>query len=142
MPNKHPLMKLSREEELFLRRWMYDEVHYQDGQGPAKQLQIQHRASPAHLATLIAAAIPDPADQEAAGFGLPPAQSLTWPWTSEELRARLTEARAALAEARLAEARAALVKREKEKILAFSSERSKLEEIERRLAQTEPAQDD
>lgn len=29
MPSKRPLMKLSRDEELFLLHWMYDEVHYQ-----------------------------------------------------------------------------------------------------------------
>jgi hypothetical protein len=95
MPNK-PLMKLSRDEELFLRHWMHDEVHYQDGQGPAKQLQLQHRAVPADLATLIAAAIPDLADQEAAGLGPPTVESPSWPWTEETLRTRLAEARAAL----------------------------------------------
>jgi hypothetical protein len=75
---------------------MYDEVHYQDGEGPAKQLQLRHRAVPADLAVLIAAAIPDPAEQEAAGLG-PPAESLAWPWTEEALRARLVEARSLLA---------------------------------------------
>jgi hypothetical protein len=98
MPNKHSLMKLCRDEELFLRHWMYDEVHYQDGRGPAKQLQLQRRAIPADLATLIAAAIPDPADQEAAGLGPPPAEPLSWPWSEEALCARLAEARAALDE--------------------------------------------
>lgn len=53
-----PLVKLSRDEELFLRHWMYDEVHYQDGLGPAKQLQVRYRAVPADLAVLIAAAFP------------------------------------------------------------------------------------
>jgi len=53
MPSKHPLMKLSRDEELFLRHWMYDEVHYLEGQGPAKQLQVQHGAIAADLGTLI-----------------------------------------------------------------------------------------
>jgi len=66
MLNKHPQMRLSRDEEVFLRHWMYDEVHYRDGQGPAKRLQVQHRAIPADLAILIAAAIPDPADPRAA----------------------------------------------------------------------------
>ena len=96
MPNKLPLVKLSRDEELFLRHWMYDEVHYQDGRGPAKQLQLRHRAAPADLATLIAAAIPDPADQEAAGVGPRPAEPPTWPWSEDALRARLDEARTAL----------------------------------------------
>jgi hypothetical protein len=90
-------MRLSREEESFLRHWMYDEVHYHDGECPAKQLQLQHRAVPADLAVLIAAAIPDPAEQEAAGLGPPPAESLAWPWTEEALRARLVEARSLLA---------------------------------------------
>ncbi len=27
MPSKRPLMRLSRDEEVFLRHWMYDEVH-------------------------------------------------------------------------------------------------------------------
>ena len=41
MWNNRPLMKLSRDEEVFLRHWMYDEVHYRDGQGPAKRLQLE-----------------------------------------------------------------------------------------------------
>jgi hypothetical protein len=35
---KHSRMRLSPEEETFLRHWMYDEVHYQNGTGPAKRL--------------------------------------------------------------------------------------------------------
>jgi hypothetical protein len=96
MPSKRPLMKLYPDEELFLRHWMYDEVHYQDGQGPAKRLQLQHRAISADLATLVAAAIPDPADQEAAGLGPPPVEAPTWPWSEYALRTRLSEARSAL----------------------------------------------
>jgi hypothetical protein len=98
MPNKRPLMKLSRDEEVFLRHWMYDEVHYQDGPGPAKRLQLRHQATPADLATIIAAAIPDLEDQEAAGFGPSPSEPPRWPWPGETLRTRLAEARAALAE--------------------------------------------
>jgi hypothetical protein len=90
-------MKLSRDEELFLRHWMYDEVHYQDGLGPAKQLQLQHRAVPADLATLIAAAIPDFADQEMASLSPPSVQPQAWPWTEESLRVCVSEAVAALA---------------------------------------------
>ena len=30
MPKTPPRMKLSPEEETFLRQWMYDEVHFQD----------------------------------------------------------------------------------------------------------------
>lgn len=77
---------------------MYDEVHYQDHPGPAKQLQLQHRAIPADLATLIAAALPDPAEQERAGSGPPPTASLIWPWSAVSLDKRLGEARAILAE--------------------------------------------
>ncbi len=89
-------MKLSRDEEVFLRHWMYDETHYQNGAGPAKRLQIQHRVLPADLATLIAAAIPDVTDQEAAGAGPPPVESPWWPWSVETLSQRLTEARSTL----------------------------------------------
>jgi len=60
---------------LLLRHWMYDEVHYQDGTGPAKRLQLQHRAIPADLAVLIAAAIPEPSDQEEAGQSLQPTRA-------------------------------------------------------------------
>lgn len=93
-------MKLSREEERFLRHWMYDEMHYQDGQGPAKQLQVQHRITPADLASLIAAAMPDAAGQETAGQGPPPPEPPTWPWSEETWRERLCEAREILAERR------------------------------------------
>jgi hypothetical protein len=96
MRNTRPLMKLSRDEEVFLRHWMYDEVHYRDGQGPAKRLQLEHRAVPADLAVLVAAALPDPADQEAAGLGPPPVEPPTWPWSEQMLGARLSEARAVL----------------------------------------------
>ena len=99
MPKKLPLMKLSRDEELFLRHWIYDEANYQDGTGPAKQLQLQHRAIPADLAVLIAAAIPDPLDQEEAGVGPPPIEPPTWPWSEGSWRERVSEAQAALAEA-------------------------------------------
>ncbi len=96
MPNKHPLMKLSHDEEVFLRHWMYDEFHYREGLGPAKRLQIQHRAVPADLAILIAATLPDPSDQETAGFGPPPSEAPAWPWSEESLRSRVADARAAL----------------------------------------------
>src|SRR5947209_15822652 len=52
MPTTHRPMKLSPEEETFLRRWMYDEVHYQEGPGPAKRLQVAHRVPPADLAAI------------------------------------------------------------------------------------------
>jgi hypothetical protein len=97
MPSKRPLMRLSRDEEVFLRHWMYDEVHYGEGQGPAKRLQVQHQAVPADLAILIAATMPNPLDQEAAGFGPPPVEPPAWPWPGDALRLRLADARAALA---------------------------------------------
>jgi hypothetical protein len=87
-------MRLSREEETFLRHWIYDEAHYLDGVGPAKRLQVQHRVKPADLAILIAAAIPDPAEQWAAGSGPPPAEPPEWPWSEEAFRDRLAQARA------------------------------------------------
>src|SRR5262245_9056196 len=67
MPNKLPLMKLSPEEERFLRHWMYDEVHFRTGVGLAKRLQLEHGVRPSDLAVLIAAAIPDVSEQEKAG---------------------------------------------------------------------------
>ena len=96
MRNKHPLMKLSPEEMHFLRHWMYDEMHYLDGSGPAKQLQREHQAIPANLAVIIAAAIPDLAEQWAAGVGPPPAEPPIWPWSKALIKERLAEARALL----------------------------------------------
>jgi hypothetical protein len=90
-------MRLSRDEEIFLRHWMYDEVHYGEGQGPAKRLQVLHQSVPADLAVLIAATMPDPTDQEAAGLGPPPIEPPIWPWSGDALRLRLADARAALA---------------------------------------------
>jgi hypothetical protein len=98
MPKTHLSMKLSSEEEQFLRHWMHDEVHYQDGQGLAKRLQLLNHAIPADLAMLIAAAIPDLEDQEAAGLAPPPAEPLVWPWSEEGFRTRVAEARTVLAE--------------------------------------------
>jgi hypothetical protein len=98
MPNKRPRMKLSREEEAFLRQWIHDEAHYQEGAGSAKRLQLQHRAKPADLAMLIAAAIPDPADQEAASLACTFAEPVAWPWSDETFRSRIAEARSFLAE--------------------------------------------
>ena len=65
-----PRMKLSPDEELFLRWWIYDEAHYLEAQGPAKRLQVTHGVRPADLATLIAAGMPDPAEQAADGKAL------------------------------------------------------------------------
>jgi hypothetical protein len=90
-------MRLSREEEVFLRHWMYEEVHYLVGPGPAKRLQREHGVLPAELATLIAAAIPEPAEQGAAG-DVAPTEPPIWPWSEEQWRARLAEARTVLAE--------------------------------------------
>jgi hypothetical protein len=93
------MMRLSRDEEVFLRHWMYDEIHYGEGQGSAKRLQVQHQAVPADLALRIAATMPDPADQESAGLGPPPAEPPAWPWPGDTLRVRLADARSALARA-------------------------------------------
>lgn len=101
MPKMHQRMRLSREEERFLRHWMYDEVHFRDGPGPAKRLQVQHGARPAEVAALIAAAMPDPAAQQAASNS-PPTEPPTWPWTTDEFRNRVDAARAAHAKPRVA----------------------------------------
>lgn len=77
---------------------MYDEAHYEDRNGPAKTLQLRHHAIPADLALLIAAAMPDTKDQEAAGIGPPPVSSPAWPWPEDQLRARVCEARRILDE--------------------------------------------
>lgn len=94
--NNLPLMKLTAEEKIFLRRWIYDEVHYRERMGPAKQLQLQHRVRPADLAILIAAGLPDPAEQEAASLDPPPEEPAAWPWSEQELQGRLDEARTLL----------------------------------------------
>src|SRR5437870_1933187 len=96
MPSKHPPMKLSRDEELFLRHWIYDEAHFRNGVGPAKRLQVEHRVVPADLATLIAAAIPDPKEQEDAASTPPAGRPPTWPWDGDAFRTRLAEARTVL----------------------------------------------
>jgi hypothetical protein len=90
-------MKLSREEETYLRHWIYDEARYQEGVGAAKLLQVEHGVRPADIADLIAAALPDPSEQEAASLSPPTAGNVTWPWTADSFRARLAEARAVLA---------------------------------------------
>lgn len=98
MPKTLRSMRLSLEEERFLLQWIRDEVHYQEGRGAAKRLQLLHGAIPADLATLIAAAIPDPTEQEAAVATVPSAEPLVWPWPEDRFRSRLAEARAVLAE--------------------------------------------
>jgi hypothetical protein len=89
-------MRLSREEENFLRHWMYDETHYLEGTGPAKRLQREHGAIPAELALIIAAAIPDLDAQFTAGIGPPPHDPPAWPWSGEALRARVIQAKSLL----------------------------------------------
>jgi hypothetical protein len=86
-------MKLSRDEEVFLRHWIYDEAHYRDGPGAAKRLQLARHVVPADLGAIIAAALPDPADQAAAAQARP-AGTLAWPWDDATFRDRLAEARA------------------------------------------------
>ena len=75
---------------------MYEQFHYESGPGPAKRLQLEHRVIPAELSILIAAALPDPTDQKVAASGPPPAEAPCWPWTEEEFRGRIAQARAAL----------------------------------------------
>jgi hypothetical protein len=72
---------------------MYDESHYQEGVGSAKRLQREHKASPADLAVVIAAAMPDPEEQWAAGMGPPPPEPPMWPWSETGLAGRVSEAR-------------------------------------------------
>lgn len=98
MPKTHPRMKLSPEEHAFLQHWMYDEVHFQDGVGAAKRLQLNHRVAPAHLATIIAASIPDPLEQEQAAR-MPPCEAPRWPWSAESFALRVGEARRVLGQA-------------------------------------------
>jgi hypothetical protein len=96
MRNKHPLMKLSPEEEIFLRHWMYDEWHYEDGRGPAKHLQVEHKVVPADIATLIAAAMPDLSEQRQAALGPPPTEPPVWPWSNNAHVKRIADAKAVL----------------------------------------------
>ena len=96
MPNTHPQMKLSRDEELFLRHWIHDEAHFLSGVGPAKQLQVEHRIAPADVAALVAAGMPDPRAQEEAATH-PPTGLPRWPWPGGDFSARLAEARSVLA---------------------------------------------
>jgi hypothetical protein len=88
-------MKLSPEEETFLRQWIHDEACFQEGQGPAKLLQLENRVRPADLAVLIAASLPDPGEQQAAAR-TPPGEPPRWPWSAESLAVRLHQARAHL----------------------------------------------
>ena len=71
---------------------MYDEIHFQEGVGPAKQLQLLHGVAPADFAAIIAAAIPDPIEQEKAGESLQTPDMVVWPWTEATWFARLAEA--------------------------------------------------
>lgn len=86
-------MKLSHEEEIFLRHWIYDEVHFHEGTGPAKRLQVAYKVPPANLATIIAAALTEPGEQEAAAEGPPPTESPVWPWPEDNCARRVEEAR-------------------------------------------------
>jgi hypothetical protein len=98
MRNKYPPMKLSLEEESYLRHWIYDEAHFLEGVGTAKRLQVEHQVRAADLADLIAAAIPEPADQEAASLDPPTTEGPEWPWTAVSFRARVAEARGVLSQ--------------------------------------------
>src|SRR5947209_1497292 len=100
MRNKLPRMRLSHEEEIFLRHWIYDELHYPKGQCSAKRLQVEHGVVPADMATIVAASMPEPEEQEAAGLGPPPAEPPLWPWSDDTWRDRRGEARLFLAQRR------------------------------------------
>jgi hypothetical protein len=76
---------------------MYDEVHYREGRGPAKRLQVEHQVAPTDLGILIAAAMPDPSEQAAAIVEPPIRESPIWPWTEQPFQVRLSQARAILA---------------------------------------------
>ncbi len=89
-------MKLSRDEEIFLHHWIFEEMHYRAGPGRAKRMQLEHGVNSSDLAALIAASMPIPAAQEAAGIGPPPAEPPVWPWPADALAGRLAEARALL----------------------------------------------
>jgi len=95
MPTKHPPIKLSPEEERFLRHWMHDEAHYQTGLGHAQRLQLQHGIVPADLAILVAA-FSKLADQEAVSVAAPPAEPPSWTWSDQGFQFRLAEARSTL----------------------------------------------
>ena len=103
MPSTLPRMKLSREEESFLRHWMFEEVHYEQGPGGAKRLQVEHGVVPADLAVIIAASFPDLSEQHVAGEGPPPGNAPAWPWTNDAFRDRFGEARAFLESRRRSE---------------------------------------
>src|SRR5438270_9333145 len=98
MPNTLPQMKLSREEESYLRHWMIEEMHYRAGPGPAKRLQFEQGVASGDLAALIAATIGIPADQVAAGLGPPPDEAPSWPWTAQSFQNRPRLAHQVLAE--------------------------------------------
>ena len=88
-------MKLSHDEEAFLRQGIYEEVHFWEGGEPGKSLQLDHHVVSADLSMLIAAAIPDIADQESDAID-PPTGVPAWPWSDDSLNARLEEARSFL----------------------------------------------
>jgi hypothetical protein len=98
MLDMYPPMTLSRDEEIFLRHWMYEEMHCGSPVGPAKRLQREHGVISSDFAALIAVAMPAPADQEVAGIGPPPVAEPIWPWSAESLENRVCEARRLLAQ--------------------------------------------
>lgn len=72
-------------------------MHYQTSQGLAKRLQVTHHVAPAELAALLAVAMPDVLEQEAAGIGPPPPEPPVWPWQGDECKRRIAEAKSLLA---------------------------------------------
>ena len=99
MRNKHRQMKLSHEEDNFLRHWIHDEAHYEEevGCGQAPSGPALYR--PGGPRNYYPAAIPDLNEQEAAAFGPPPVEPPVWPWSDESFRSRLDEAKGTLASA-------------------------------------------
>ena len=86
-------MKLSHEEDIFLRHWIYDEVHFHEGTGPAKRLQVAHKIPPANLALIIAAALTEAGAQEADGRWSAAHGIAGWPWPEDSCARRIEEAR-------------------------------------------------
>ena len=77
---------------------MHEELSYHDGPGPAKRLQFEHGVVSADIAALIAAAVPVPADQEAAARAPLPEGAPIWPWSAQSFQERLLQAQRLLTE--------------------------------------------
>ena len=103
MRNTHQPMKLSPKEENFLKHWMHDEFHFRDQSLPrvAKKLQRESSVTPAELADIIIAWMPDTQEQARVYEGTAPPTSPEWPWVSrQEFDELLSKARTVVAAAR------------------------------------------